>query len=490
MSSMRRLTCLVVLGVAAAFAQPVTTISIDPRAPGKPFPHFWEQMFGSGRANLSLRDSYRSDLRAVKGVTGMRYVRFHAILDDENGFYSENAQGQPVYNWTYIDQIYDGLLENGVRPFVELSFMPRQLASRDAPHPFWYHPNVAPPKDWDRWGQVIEAFTRHLVQRYGGDETASWYFEVWNEPNIDFWAGRPQFETYMHLYAEAARAVKRVSPRLRVGGPATAQAAWVDRFIEWCAREKLPADFVSTHAYANDTSQDLFGTNEAIPRREMIARAARKVYDQVKRSARPDLPIIWSEFNATYKNEVPVTDSPFMGPWMANTIRECDGLATIMSYWSFSDVFEEQGVAKTPFYGGYGLVAVGDIPKAAFNDFRLLHELGSERLANPSDSAIVTRRADGTLAIAVWNYFPPEQAGTERRFRLEFAGAVPKLHMRVVDREHGSALTAWEAMGSPAFPSRRQLQELRKAAELAPAVPIGAATITLPPHALALIETR
>ena len=366
---MRRLTCLVVLGVAAAFAQPVTTISIDPRAPGKPFPHFWEQMFGSGRANLSLRDSYRSDLRAVKGVTGMRYVRFHAILDDENGFYSENAQGQPVYNWTYIDQIYDGLLENGVRPFVELSFMPRQLASRDAPHPFWYHPNVAPPKDWDRWGQVIEAFARHLVQRYGEDETASWYFEVWNEPNIDFWAGRPQFETYMHLYAEAARAVKRVSPRLRVGGPATAQAAWVDRFIEWCAREKLPADFVSTHAYANDTSQDLFGTSETIPRREMIARAARKVYDQVKRSARPDLPIIWSEFNASYKNEVPVTDSPFMGPWMANTIRECDGLATMMSYWSFSDVFEEQGVAKTPFYGGYRIGGRGRYPESGLQRF-------------------------------------------------------------------------------------------------------------------------
>ena len=102
----------------------------------------------------------------------------------------------------------------------------------------------------------------------------------------------------------------------------------------------------------------------------------------------------------------------------------------------------------------------------------------------------MTRRADGTLAIAVWNYFPPEQAGTERRFRLEFAGAAPKLHMRVVDRQHGSALTAWEAMGSPAFPSRKQLQELRKAAELAPAVPVGAATITLPAHALALIETR
>src|SRR3974377_24893 len=154
---MRRLICSFALILAAALAQPVTTISIDPSAPAKPFPHFWEQMFGSGRANLSMRDSYRRDLRLVQGVTDLRYVRFHAILDDENGFYSEDASGPPVYNWTYIDQIYDGLRDNAVRPFVELSFMPRQLASRPAPHAFWYHPNLAPPKARNRWGQVIEA---------------------------------------------------------------------------------------------------------------------------------------------------------------------------------------------------------------------------------------------------------------------------------------------------------------------------------------------
>src|SRR5690349_12759751 len=213
-------------------ANSVETISIDAQSAAHPFPHYWERMFGSGRAILSLRDSYRRDLRQVKEATNFEYIRFHAIFHDEVGIYDEDAQGKPVYNFSYVDQIYDGLLANGVRPFVELSFMPQKLASHPAPHPFWYHPNVAPPKDWNRWGDLVEAFTRHLVERYGIDEVSQWYFEVWNEPNIDFWAGDPKESTYYQLYDAGARAVKRVSPRLRVGGPATAQAAWVDRFIK------------------------------------------------------------------------------------------------------------------------------------------------------------------------------------------------------------------------------------------------------------------
>jgi xylan 1,4-beta-xylosidase len=485
---MRRITFIAIAALATAAAQ--DTIYIDPKATGTPFPHFWEQMVGSGRANLSLREGYRQDLRAVKQATGFGYIRFHAIFHDENGLYGQDKNGKPVYNWTYIDQIYDGLLANGVRPFVELSFMPRQLAASAAPHAFWYRPIAGPPKDWSRWGQLVEDFTRHLVERYGAGEVAAWYFEVWNEPNIDFWTGTPKFDTYMRLYSEASRAVKRVNRELRVGGPATAQAAWVDRFLEWCIREKVPVDFVSTHAYANDTSQDIFGTNESISRRDMLGRAVRKVHDQVKHSQRPDLPIIWSEFNASYKNEVEVTDAPFIGPWLANTIRACDGLAAMMSYWSFSDVFEEQGVARSPFYGGYGLIAVGNIPKAAYNDFRLLHQLGNERLASDSESAIVTRKQDGSLAIALWNYFEPGQTGSPRTYRLEFAGAQPRLRVSIVDGEHGSALTAWKAMGSPSFPSRAQQEELRKAAWLSAPQSLTGNSITLAPHALALVETE
>jgi xylan 1,4-beta-xylosidase len=474
------------------------TITIDACSPTQPFPHFWERVFGSGRAILTLRESYRQDLRAVKDITDCEYVRFHAIFHDEVGFYDEDQQGRPVYNFSYIDQTYDGLLENDVRPFVELGFMPLKLASKRITHRFWYKQNIAPPKTWSRWEDLIFRFTKHLVDRYGIEEVVKWYFEVWNEPNIDFWSGKPKESTYYKLYDRAAHAIKRVSPHLRVGGPATAQAAWVDRFIKHCVEKDVPIDFVSTHIYADDKAKDIFGTKERIPRNEMVARAVRKVYDQVKNSALPDLPIHWTEYNATYKNEVSITDAPFMGPWLADTILKCDGLLTTLAYWTFSDVFEEQGVVKRPFYGGYGLIAAGHIPKASYNAFKLLHMLGTERIKLESSSTIATRRADGSLAIAVWNYAPPNKAGSKKHVRLVLKGLSGSNQLRIylLDRNSGSPLEEWKRMGSPPFPTRAQQQQLRSVAELSPPEvhpmrngKVGNASLDLPPHSLALIET-
>ena len=477
---------------APAAAQEIT---VDASAPAHPFPHFWEKMFGSGRAILTLRDSYRNDMRETKRITGFEYVRFHAIFHDEAGLYDEDDAGHPLYNYSYIDQIYDGLLQNHVRPFIELSFTPKKLASDpSALHAFWYKQNVSPPKDGDKWEQLIENFSRHLVERYGVDEVAKWYFEVWNEPNIDFWAGNPKEATYYNLYDHAARAIKRVNPRLRVGGPSTAQAAWVDRFLAHCKEKNIPVDFASTHVYGNDKAEDVFGTHENIPRTRMVCRAVKKVHDQIAASPYPNTPLIWSEFNASYMNEPAVTDTAFMGPWMADTIRQCDGLTEMMSYWTFSDVFEEQGVVKTPFYGGFGLLAERSIPKAAFNDFSLLHQLGDARLELKSDSALVTRRSDGSLAIAVWNLFLPEEAGSPKIVTLHLKGFSTKRPARVtiVDKDHGSPLPAWDKMGRPAFPTLAQIEELRKAGALPPSreqnLTNGSLTITLAPHALALIE--
>jgi len=472
------------------------SILIDRSAPAHAFPHYWEQMFGSGRAILSLRDSYRRDLRDVKQATNFSYVRFHAILHDEVGLYDEDASGNPVYNFSYIDQIYDGLLAAGVRPFVEVSFMPRKLAAQEILQPFWYKPVVAPPKDWNKWGDLVSHFAQHLVDRYGVEEVSQWYFEIWNEPNLDFWAGDPKEQTYYQLYDVAARAIKAVSPRLRVGGPATAQAAWVDRFIRHCSENHVPVDFVSTHVYGNDSAKDVFGTDETIPRTRMVCRAVRKVHDQVAESAFPRLPLIWSEYNASYKNEPDVTDAPFMAPWIADTIRQCDGLVDILSYWTFSDVFEEQGVVKQPFYGGYGLIAEDGLPKPAFNAFKVLHHLGTERLANDSPSAIVTRRPDGRLAIAVWNLYLPEEAGVPKTVRLVFKDTAAAQTVRVtrVDSTHGSVLPAFRAMGSPSNPTQAQITQLRRASQLpAPrqqSVLQGQLTLVLPPQSLALVETQ
>jgi xylan 1,4-beta-xylosidase len=471
-------------------------ITLDAKAPAHPFPHFWEEIFGSGRAVLSLRESYRNDLRAVKQITDFKYIRFHGIFNDEVGIYSEDSQGKAVYNFSYIDQIYDGLLAAGVRPFVEISFMPDQLASAHNLHPFWYHPNIAPPKDWAKWDALIAAFTQHLIDRYGLDEVAQWYFEVWNEPNLDFWGGNPKQETYWELYDHTAIDIKKINQRLRIGGPATAQAAWVDAMIRHCAEKHIPLDYVSTHVYANDTAQDIFGTQEDIPREKMVCRAVNKVHRQIKSSAMPNLPLIWSEFNASYKNETEVTDSTYMGPWMADTIRQCDGLVDIMSYWSFSDVFEEQGVVKTPLYGGYGLIAADDIPKPAFNAFKLLHKLGEERLQLESDSALLTRRKDGTLVVAVWNYSAPERTQESPRtfhFKLQGSNGRHALIFKV-DRDHGDIHAAYEKMGSPTYPTQKQIQQLQGAAELgAPEsghFDHGELSVTLPPQGLAVIEIK
>jgi len=485
-----------VLGTAAMISAQ-ERINIDAQAPAKPFPHFWEQMFGSGRAILSLRESYREDLREVKKVADFRYVRFHAIFHDEAGVYNEDEHGNPVYNFAYVDQIYDGLLKNGVRPFVEISFMPKKLAfNPDALHPFWYKQNVSPPKNMERWDDLIRHFAQHLVDRYGIDEVAQWYFEVWNEPNLDFWAGDPKEQTYYQLYDVAARTIKAVNPRLRVGGPATAQAAWVDRFIQHVTDDKIPADFVSTHVYGNDSAENVLGINEDVPRNQMVCRAARKVHDQVAASPQPNLPIIWSEYNASYKNEPDVTDSTFMGPWLADTIRQCDGLTQMMSYWTFSDVFEEQGVVKEPFYGGFGLLAERGLPKPAFNAFKLLHYLGSERIPVDSNDAIVTRRIDGSLVIALWNLFLPEEHGHAKQVALSIRGLTGSHHAVIsrVDDTHGSLLNAYEAMGRPQSPTLAEIERLREAAQLGSPetqdVEGGQLLITLPPQGLAVIEIQ
>jgi len=438
-------------------------IEINAQAQTTPFPHFWEQMFGSGRANLSLRESYRNDLRAVKQVTDFRYVRFHAILHDENGVYNEDEHGNPVYNFAYVDQIYDGLLKNGVRPVVEISFMPKKLAfNPDALHPFWYKQNVSPPKSWEKWDGLMTHFAQHLVDRYGIDEVSQWYFEVWNEPNIDFWNGIPRQKSYFELYDHTAHDLKSISARLRVGGPATAAAAWVDDFLKYAADNHVPVDFVSSHGYADDTVENLFGTKEDIPMDDRVCRAIGKVRKQIQASAMPHLPLFWTEWNVQGMQES--RDTSFVGTGLANTIRECDGLVDMMSFWTFSDVFEEGGPIPKPFEGQFGLRAKGGINKPSYYDFALLHQLGDQRIANPSSEVIVTKRQDGILAIAVWNLVDPDKTGTTKDVQLIFQGIPANAPVSIsrVDDDHGNTLAAYKAMGSPLDPSDAQVEQMNK----------------------------
>ncbi len=454
----------------AALAQDVN-VTIDATAPAQPFPHFWEQAFGSGRAILSLRESYRNDLREVKKVTDFRYVRFHNILHDEVGVYDEDAQGRPVYNFSYVDQIYDGLLSNDVRPLVEISFMPKKLALRQDVHPFWYHPIVSPPKGYQKWDDLIRALAQHLIGRYRLDEVAQWYFEVWNEPNIGFWTGDPKEATYFDLYDHTARALKSVSPRLRVGGPATSSAHWVDSFLRHVAEQNVPVDFISSHGYADDTVKDLFGIDPDIPpdmpMDHRVCAAIRKVHDQIAASPRPRLPLFWTEWNVPSFGLLHARDTTYVGPALADDIRQCDGLVDMMSFWTFSDVFEEDGPEREPFDGGFGLMAMGGIKKPSYAAFALLHQLGQERIPLDAPEILVTRRTDGTLVIAAWNLVDPDQKGTARMIKLKIHGVEPNASVTVtrVDADHANALAAYQNMGYPRYPSEAQVRELNAVAE-------------------------
>ena len=471
------------------------TIAINAAAPTTPFPHFWEQMFGSGRAILTLRESYRDDLRAVKAITDFKYVRFHAILHDEVGVYNEDEHGNPVYNFAYVDQIYDGLLHNGVRPVVEISFMPKKLAfNPDALHPFWYKQNVSPPKSMEKWDGLMLAFARHLVDRYGIDEVSQWYFEVWNEPNIDFWGGVPRQRSYFELYDHTARDFKSVNPRLRVGGPATAAAQWVDAFLKHASDNHVPVDFVSSHGYADDTVENMFGTDEQIPEDDRVCRAISKVRGQMRSAGKPEMPLFWTEWNVIGSNQA--RDTTFVGPALANTIRQCDGDVDMMSFWTFSDVFEEGGPGPRPFIGQFGLRAEFGINKPSFYDFALLHKLGDQRIAVESKNVIATRSRDGSLTLAAWNLVDPDpqsqSLGRTRTMQINLTGVAPDATVRIerVDTEHGNVLPEYKKMGSPLAPTQQQADQLNRATALPPPevtrLKNGSLDLTLEPNALVL----
>jgi len=335
-------------------------------------------------------------------------------------------------------------------------------------------------------------FAKHLVERYGIDEVSQWYFEVWNEPNIDFWNGIPRQRSYFELYDHTARDLKSVSPRLRVGGPATAAAAWVKDFLEYTAKNHVPVDFVSTHAYADDTVEDLFGTDENIPMDDRVCRAVVKVRKEIDASPTPHLPLFWTEWNVQGMMEA--RDTIFVGPALANTVRECDGNVDMMSFWTFSDVFEEGGPIPRPFVGMFGLRAKGGINKPSYYAFSLLHRLGSERLKSTSNDVIVTKSADGHIVIAAWNLVDPDQHGVMRTMEFEFHSLPTAAHvtLRRIDNDHGNVLKEYVAMGSPLDPTAKQVTQLNHMTELPPPEPAQIKNnhldLQLAPNTLALIE--
>jgi xylan 1,4-beta-xylosidase len=475
------------------------TISIDFARTAGSLAHFWEKATGSDRLVVGLRDQWRQDLIRVQRTTGFQSVRCHGLFDDEMGI---AARGNRNLNFLYVDQIYDFMLEHGVRPFVELSFMPEAFAS-SSNRIFAYKGNVSPPRNWQDWHDLVYAFTDHCVKRYGLAEVTGWKFEVWNEPNIGFWAGSQ--DEYFELYRQSVLAVKKVNDGIQVGGPATAQLDWIPDLIQYCVRRDVPIDFVSTHVYPNDPQKQIFGKDHLYAFEQVIPQGLRQIKHQVESSKKPTLPIWLTEWSS---------QNP---AFIADTIKNCIGLVEAMSYWTFSNVFEESGVPNGIFNNAFGLTDQWGIARPSLHAFSMLHKLGNELLQADPGPIIATRRADGSIAIAVWNLIPASEGGSvangnplgatagsveskgrSRNFRLKLNGLGERRSVAIsqVNDQVGSAMPKWEQMGRPKYPSAEEIVQLRAAAELpspeirsiAPDQSSSEITLELPPNGMALLE--
>jgi xylan 1,4-beta-xylosidase len=432
----------------------------------EPFPHYWEHTVGSGHATLALRADYQKQLARCRRELGFKHVRFHGILSDDMGTLMMESD-QLVYSFYNADQICDFLLSIGMKPFMELSFMPSTLSS-GADIVFHYKGNVTPPRDYVAWGTLIGKLIGHWHERYGPEETRSWFFEIWNEPNLRaFWTGTQ--EEYFRLYKTAAEAIKAVHPQLRVGGPATAQNAWIPEFLSYCAKENTPVDFVSTHHYPTDA----FGkpgddtlTQLSLSRRSVLRDEATTAKSQVQGK-----PLYYTEWNTSSNPFDELHDLPYAAAYIAKTVLEARGIVDGYSYWTFSDIFEENYFSSTPFHGGFGLLNIYGIPKPAYRAYELLHRLGSELLklegSHPSVDVWLTREKNTLKILLVHSVLPRHPEKTESiKIRLAGISAVRSAWIEKIDDRNANAYAAWIAMGKPESLKPTEVEALELASAL------------------------
>lgn len=456
-------------------------IVVDLETPSVPFNRFFQRGVGSCHAYLTLREDFREHVRLVQREIGFGGIRFHGIFTEYVGVVhgGEEPDGGPRLNFQNATKIYEFFVAQGMKPFVELGFMPGRLASGTRTI-FDYRGNITPPKDWSQWSRLVRRFVAHLVGHFGIQEVLTWHFEVWNEPDLHntFWTGTK--DDYFRLYAETARAVKAVDNRLRVGGPATSKTMWVSDLLEFCAREAAPLDFISTHHYCVDA--DLV---RGVPEGPMYYRGMKgmrgdvdRVRAQIEDSAFPNAELHFTEWNSSPAHEdVFGKDTAFTAAFALQTIKEVSGKVDSYMWWTVSDIFEESGLSLRPFTGKYGLVNQHGIKKPVFHAFRWLAQMYDGELPLGRESARASRSALGDLRLLTWNL--PEvletdlgggdwkTKGASRRDEYALRGLRGRYRVRVwtVDDERGNALHAWRAMGAPDYLKPAEVDALRAASE-------------------------
>jgi len=537
----------------SAAAQEPVTVRVDSTIRQGSLKPIWTY-FGYDEPNYTYRDHGRKLVGEIAALSPTPvFVRVHHLLVTGDGTpalkwgstnaYTEDASGKPVYDWTIVDRIFDTYVQAKARPFVEIGFMPEALSVKPEPYTrHWPKPDDGigwsyPPKDYEKWSQLISHWVQHAVERYGTGEVESWYWEVWNEPDISYWRGTP--EEYDKLYDYAAAGVKRVLPAARIGGPASTgpanpkAAAFLRQFLEHCAhgtnyatgRPEVPLDFISYHAK---------GSPEIVDGHVRMG-LSRNLNDVAKGleivSAFPQfqkLPIILSECDPegcaacsarlyphnAYRNGTlyPTYTAVALDCILKLADRYHANLEGMLT-WAFE--FEDQ-----PYFDGFRTLATNGIDKPVLNVFRMLGLMRGDRVQVTSSSGVtedailrqgvrdapdidaLASRSDREISVLVWNYHDDELPAPDATISLTVSGAaqaakrVLLTHYRI-DQDHSNAYTLWMKMGSPQNPTPEEYAHLEAAGQLqlleSPrwvSTEDGSIhlTFTLPRHAVSLVH--
>jgi len=422
--SVRRLSILAIGFFAASSALSIATqsqqaaprtIVVNIEDSTGPVDRFFDLSVGSDYPGTLIRGDSQAQLKTTVDELGFRYIRFHAIFHDVLRTV-QIEDGKTIYDWSGIDRLYDDLLARNIRPFVELGFTPKVLATSESSI-FYWKGNTSHPKA-EGWRNLIDAFIRHIEARYGRDEVRTWFFEVWNEPNLSgFWEGADQ-KAYFDLYDLTAKMIKSVDPALRVGGPSSAGAAWVPEFLAHVKQSDAGVDFVTTHTYGvRGGFLDEAGRedNKLDPSPDAIIGDVRRVREQISASPYPWLPLYFSEWSTSYSPRDAVHDSYIGASYILTKLKASQGLAQGMSYWTYTDLFEEPGPPTAPFQGGFGLLNPQGIRKPAYFAYKYLHALQGSSLATGDAQAYLSAK-DGNVAAVIWDFETPDQKVSNRPF--------------------------------------------------------------------------
>lgn len=436
---------------------------------------------GTGRMGLALAQEYQDQLKLVQEEIGFKHIRGHGLFCDDMAIYQEYEEDgvkKAEFNFTYLDRVMDSYRGVGLRPFLELGFMPGKMA-KGTQTIFYWKGNTTPPKDYNAWCNMVQALLRHLMERYGAEEAVRWPIEVWNEPNLwGFWE-KADMQEYFKLFHRTFDAVKEVDERFRVGGPAVCGGTdekWISAFMEYCHDNKLAIDFVTRHHYTIEQPEEIghYAYSELIAPEDGFAnlKTSRDIIDSF--SEYKGLPIHITEFNTSYTPKGVIHDTNLNAALIALQLSRLGDVNESYSYWTFGDVFEETGVPFTPFHGGFGLVANGCIPKPTFWTFAFFKKLkeGDGQCVYKDDNIVLMKRKDGGYQGVAWNISKRTGDKSEAQTKepkimnlsLPVCDEECCILTKTVDEETCNPLKVWHDMGEPSSLSEEQKKLLKESA--------------------------